>query len=178
MRPSPGEVVHFSEDPSITRFVPHVARTSAEEEPYVWALDADSAPAYWFPRQCPRATAWVTDGTTEADRERIIGPGGGSRVHAIEYAWLPAMRSTRLYAYRFAAEPFRPIGEPPHAYVATVPVEPLGPAEPVGDLIGLHEQAGIQLRLLPDLRDFWLAVISSTLGFSGIRLHNARGMSR
>ncbi|MYS23916.1 hypothetical protein GA0115240_157411 [Streptomyces sp. DvalAA-14] len=52
-------------------------------------------------------------------------------------------------------------------------VEPLGPAEPVGDLLRLHREAGIQLRLLDTLPDFWDAVITSTLGFSGIRLRNA-----
>jgi len=43
-----------------------------------------------------------------------------------------------------------------------------------GDLLSLHEEAGIQLRVLPNLWDFWDAVIVSSLGFSGIRLRNAR----
>ncbi len=176
MRPRPGEVLHFSEDPTITRFEPHVAQTSALDEPYVWAVDHQRAPDYWFPRQCPRAMAWVVEGTTDGDRERIIGPGGGSRVHAIEYGWLDAMRTTRLYAYRFPADPFRPVGDPGPAVVATEPVEPLGPPEPVGDLFALHEEAGIQLRVLPELGRFWEGVVGSTLGYSGIRLRNARGM--
>src|SRR4051795_2033457 len=118
----PGEVLHFSEDPNIARFVPHVAKTAQQPEPYVWAVDARIAPKYWFPRQCPRAMAWVAPGTTPEDRDRILGPGGGDRVHAIEYPWLPAMLTTRLYAYRLPAESFRPIGEPtPHAFVATTP---------------------------------------------------------
>ena len=45
--------------------------------------------------------------------------------------------------------------------------------EPVGDLLALHEQAGIQLRVLPSLWGFWDAVSASSLGFSGIRLRNA-----
>jgi hypothetical protein len=53
------------------------------------------------------------------------------------------------------------------------PVEPLGPAEPVGDLLALHEDAGIQLRVLPNLWAFVDAVAASTLDFSGIRLRNA-----
>jgi hypothetical protein len=57
--------------------------------------------------------------------------------------------------------------------VATEPVTPLGPAEPVGDLLALHEADGIQLRLLSDLWPLWDAVVASTLGFSGIRLRNA-----
>jgi hypothetical protein len=174
MRPEPGQVLHFSEDPTIRRFMPHVAPTSVEAEAYVWAVDARRAPAYWFPRQCPRGMAWVTVRTTAADRERIIGAGCGERVHAVEYGWLAAMRTVRLFAYRLPAEAFRPIGEPePHAHVAVEPVTPLGPAEPVPDLFECHAEAGIQLRVLDNLWPFWDAVIASTVGFSGIRLRNA-----
>lgn len=176
MRPEPGQVLHFSEDPTITRFVPHIAATAREPHPYVWAVDTDRCPDYWFPRQCPRAMAWRTTDTNQTDADRILGLGTGcDRVHAIEYAWLDTLRTTRLYAYRLPAAAFHPIGHPvPNAHVATQPVEPLGPAEPVGDLIALHEAAGIQLRVLPEIRTFWAAVTTTTLGFSGIRLHNAR----
>jgi hypothetical protein len=175
MRPDPGQVLHFSEDPTIRRFVPHVAATARQRDAYVWAVDHDRAPGYWFPRQCPRAMAWVRAETTSADDcARIIGAGCGDRVHAIEYGWLNAMRQVRLFAYRLPAEPFRPFGVPePHAHVAVEPVEPLGPPEPVGDLFECHADAGIQLRVLNNLWSFWDAVITSTLGFSGIRLRNA-----
>ena len=175
MRSAPGEVLHFSEDPAITRFVPQVAATAQQPEAYVWAVGAERTPDYWFPRQCPRAMAWVTPTATDADRSRILGPGGETRVHAIEYGWLEALRSVRLFAYRFDASAFRPFGSPaPHAVVATSEVEPLGPPEPVGDLLGLHDEAGIQLRVLPNLWSFVDAAAASTLGFSGIRLRNAR----
>jgi hypothetical protein len=180
MRPSPGEVLHFSEDPTIERFVPHVVPTSGTNTPYVWAVDWRNAPSYWFPRQCPRAMAWVRDGTTPADRDRIIGAGCGDRVHAIEYAWLDAMLSTELYAYRFADDRFEPITAPgaqPHAWVATDTVTPLAPPEPVGNLLECHATAGIQLRLLADVWPFWDEVIASTVGYSGIRLRNARPRS-
>ncbi|GAA0507528.1 hypothetical protein Ade02nite_50230 [Paractinoplanes deccanensis] len=176
MRPEAGQVLHFSEDPTIELFVPHVAATAREEEPYVWAVGYDRAPDYWFPRQCPRAMAWVREGTSDVDRDRIVGAGCGTRVHAIEYAWWDALRTTKLYGYRLPAGPFRPIGAAgePHAEVATEPVRPLGPPEPVGDLIACHAAAGIQLRLLDNLWPFWDQVITSTVGFSGIRLANAR----
>jgi hypothetical protein len=174
MRPGPGEVLHFSEDPTITRFVPHVAATAQQPEAYVWAVGHDRAPDYWFPRQCPRALVWATARTTDADRERLIGAGGETRVHVIEYAWWRAMSATRLYAYRFAAELFHPIGEPPHAVVATEPVTPLGPAQPVGDLIDCHAGAGVQLRLVGNLWPYWDEVVTSTAGYSGIRLRNAK----
>ncbi|WP_129843578.1 DUF6886 family protein [Streptomyces sp. RFCAC02] len=173
MRPGPQEVLHFSEDPAIPVFRPHVAATARQSEPYVWAVDGERAPDYWFPRQCPRALAWTVPGTTEEDRLRVLGPGGGRRVHAVEYRWLRRMADVRLYAYRLPADRFRPFGEPVHAWVATETVEPLGPPERVGDLLALHEEAGIQLRVLDNLWEFWDAVVTSTLGFSGIRLRNA-----
>ncbi|WP_370969772.1 DUF6886 family protein [Amycolatopsis sp. cg9] len=170
MRPAPGEVLHFSEDPTITRFEPHVAATARQPEAYVWAVDAARAPDYWFPRQCPRALAWRVEATTPSDRAWL----GSARVHAIEYGWLSAVRSARLFAYRFPAAFFRPFGAHAHAMVATEAVSPLGPPEPVGDLLTLHEEAGIELRVLPNLWAFVDAASASSLGFSGIRLGNAR----
>jgi hypothetical protein len=95
-------------------------------------------------------------------------------VHAVEYGWLDRLRTTPVFAYRLPSATFRPIGRPPNAHVSTAPVEPLGPPEPVGDLVALHAQAGIQLRVLANLWPFWDAVITSTVGFSAIRLGNAR----
>lgn len=154
--------------------MPHVARTAATTEAYVWALDAERAPAYWFPRDCPRALAWERATTTRADAA-LLGCGAPARVHAIEYGWLDAMRTVELFAYRLDARAFRPLSPlDPYALVATEPVVPLGAPERVGDLLGLHDEAGIELRVLDCLWPFFDAVSASTLGFSGIRLANAR----
>ncbi|MCS7480772.1 DUF6886 family protein [Umezawaea endophytica] len=171
--PEPGQVLHFSEDPTITEFVPHVAATARQRTPYVWAVDATRCPDYWFPRDCPRAMAWPTPTTTPTDRTTILGPGA-FRLHAVEYGWLDTLRTTRLYAYRLPAAAFTPFGEDTHAHVSTRPVRPLGPAESVGDLLALHEQAGIHLHVLPTLWPLWDRITTSTLGYSGIRLSNAR----
>ncbi len=103
----------------------------------------------------------------------LLSPGT-TRLHAIEYGWLDALRAVHLYAYRLPATHFTPFGEGvPHAHVTTHTVTPLGPPEPVGDLLHLHEEAGIELRVLPNLWPLWDAITTSTLGFSGIRLGNA-----
>ena len=158
MLPAPGELLHFSQDPSIERFEPHVARTAQQPDAYVWAVDALNAPCYWFPRQCPRVCAWG---------EGVV------RVHAIEERWLETVRATRLYAYRFDATEFEPFGERPHAHVATRPVTPLGPPVAVPDLVGLHHEHGIELRVLPDLEAHFSDVRERELEFSGIRMGNA-----
>lgn len=171
MRPAAGQVLHFSEDPGLTRFVPHVAHTAQQPEPYVWAVDAAQAPAYWFPRDCPRVLMWPGPETTVADRRLVAD----RRVHVIEYGWLSAVESVRLWAYRFAAGPFQAFGSPyPHAMVATTTVVPLGPPEAVGDLLARHEAAGIEFRLVADLWPVLDDVRAGTLRFSAIRMRHAR----
>jgi len=173
VRPPAGELLHFSEDRSITVFTPHVAATARESQPYVWAVDFDQAPSYWFPRDCPRVLTWASSSTTTLDRERFLG--ASLRVHAIEYAWLDKLLSTVLYAYRFDKSQFMPFGTPePHAYVSTATVHPLDPPERVGSLLEAHAEAGIELRLLANLWPYWTQVMRSTLGFSGIRLRRAQ----
>ena len=173
MRPGPNEVLHFSEDPTIREFVPRRASTQRVDTVHVWAVDAFHAPSYWFPRQCPRAMAWSTDASSDEDVARLLG-AGGERVHAIEYGWLEAVRSVRLYAYRFDASLFRAHGEHRHACVCDDRVRPLGPAEEVGDVLALHDAADIELRVMNNLWPFWQVVVDSTLGYSGIRMANAR----
>ena len=162
MLPGPGEVLHFSEDPTIVRFVPHVAATAQQPEAYVWAVDELNAPCYWFPRQCPRVCSWDSS-----------APAGAARVHAVEERWLATVRATTLHAYRFAAVDFAPFGDRPHAHVATHPVVPLGPPVPVDDLVGLHAAHGIELLALPELEEHFAHVRERRREFSGIRLGNA-----
>lgn len=159
--PGPGELLHFSEDPSIRQFVPHVAATAQQPEAYVWAVDSLNSPCYWFPRQCPRVCSWDA------------GSAGDARVHAVEAAWLPAIRAAALYAYRFAAAAFEPFGDRPHAHVATRPVSPLAAPDAVGDLVRLHEEHDIELRVLPGLERHFASVREEGREFSAIRMGNA-----
>ena len=59
------DLFHFSHDPSIERFTPHVPATNPSQSPSVWAIDAEHAPLYWFPRNCPRVTASTDVGRAE-----------------------------------------------------------------------------------------------------------------
>jgi hypothetical protein len=116
--------------------------------------------------------AWVTPNSVASERDRLLGPSV-HRVHVVEYGCLPVIQQVRLYAYRFAAADFVAFGPNRHAVVSEHAVRPLGPAEPVGDLLAAHQQAGIELRLARSLWPWWDEVIQSSLGFSGIRLRNA-----
>jgi hypothetical protein len=98
---------HLSEDATIERSDPHVAATSLETEPLVWAIDTRHLPEYWFPRDCPRGTFWPVDTTTGDDVERLL-LGKRRRVHAIESAWLDRVRVARAVVYRLREGRFEP----------------------------------------------------------------------
>lgn len=151
----------MSEDPSLARFVPRDGK--------VWAIDTRHLPLYWFPRDCPRATFWANDETAEEDVERWLGGDARRRVHVIEPAWLEPMRRARVYAYRMPEETFE---LEDRFWISSSTVDAIERVE-LGDLLALHAEANIELRVAPGLLELWERVVSSTLDYSGIRLRNA-----
>jgi len=134
----------------------------------VWAIDTRHLPLYWFPRDCPRATFWANDETTDEDVHAWLAGDRARRVHAIEPAWLGRMRATTLYAYRMPEATF--VLED-RFFVSPKTVDALERVE-LGDLLELHADAGIELRTEPDLLALWRCVLATTLDYSGIRLRN------
>jgi hypothetical protein len=127
---------------------------------------------FWFPRDCPRGCVWPGPGTTPEDRERFFGQSAAGRVHVMEAGWLVRMRQCLLYAYRLPAAAFRPHEEVGGYWVADEPVDAIERVA-VGDLLGRHADAGIELRIMPSIWPFWRRVASSTVLFSGSRLRNS-----
>ncbi len=166
--PKPAVLHHFSEDGGIERFRPHVPRTNPDHPPAVWAIDTAHAPLYWFPRDCPRVTAWPRDDVERADYERVLGTTA-RRVHAIEIGWLDRMAAVELFRYDFDASPFDPWPEASGQWTTDRTIEPVA-VEPVGDLIAQHRAAGIELRLLPALGPFARLVQDERWDFSIVRL--------
>jgi hypothetical protein len=152
---------HVSEDATIERFEPRDGR--------VWAIDTRHLPLYWFPRDCPRATFWAVGETTDDDVDRFLGGDRTRRVHVIEPLWLERMRASQLQVYRLPDATFEPEDR---FWISSVAVEPIERVE-LSDLLALHADAEIELRIAPRLLDLWDRVIASTLDFSGIRLRNA-----
>jgi hypothetical protein len=161
---------HVSDRGDISRFEPHRSGTAVEREPLVWAVDTRHLPLYWFPRQCPRGTFWAGERTGGEDESRFLA--GDARVHVVERPWLPLLRVGRVFAYRLPEEGFAPHPAVGGYWVCRETVRPLA-VERLGDLVALHETAGIALRVVDDLRAAWHEVGRSTLEYSGIRLRNA-----
>jgi hypothetical protein len=114
MRPRSGEVLHFSEDPTITRFRPHVAATARQPEAYVWALDAEQAQSYWFPRQCPRVLAWPGPETSRSGRRsRSVICSPATRRPASSCACCRTSRTSSVGGGRHAAVQRHPVAQRP-----------------------------------------------------------------
>jgi hypothetical protein len=161
----------MSEDDSITRFEPRANPEHDSPEALVWAVDSKHAPAYWFPRECPRGTYWAVAKTGDEDVDRFLLGDRSLRVHLLQADWLEAVRATRVVAYRLPPQTFEPYEGAAGYWVSREPVAPLDVAE-LGDLLSRHAEAGIELRIVPKLWPVWQQVIASTVEFSGIRLRN------
>src|SRR5580765_728029 len=100
-------LLHFSQDPNIKVFRPHVPASSPDNPPMVWAVDEAHAPGFWFPRDAPRACCWKNDKPLSELGHSLLGLGAGDRMHAVEGDWLERLRDCRMYVYRFDAAAFR-----------------------------------------------------------------------
>jgi hypothetical protein len=164
---------HVSEDASIERFEPRANPEHDSQEPLVWGIDSEHVSAYWFPRDCPRGTFWASARTEERDVERFLAGDPSRRIHLVQEDWLDLVRVATVYAYRLPPETFERYERANGYWVSHVPVEPVEVVE-IADLVARHAKAGIELRIVAQLRPLWEEVAASTLEFSGIRLRNLR----
>jgi hypothetical protein len=142
---------HVSEDADIPRFEPRANAEHDSLEPLVWAIDDEHVPAYWFPRDCPRGTFWAVERTSDEDVERFLTGDRHRRVHAIQSDWLDRFRAGRVFAYELPVESFERYGRAAGYWVSRGTVQPLEVVE-LTDLLARHAEAGIELRIVPDLR--------------------------
>ena len=169
---------HFSEDPAIDIFQPRAVEGSRPPErewlntPLVWAIDEWHAPAYLFPRDCPRILWWPLSSTTQDDLERYWERRDCRMVANIEWSWSARLASTTLFRYTFDATGFISI-EDHGVHVSREAVQPLA-VEPITDVLAALRGANVELRLLSSLTplsQMW----DTTLHVSGMRLRNAHG---
>jgi Family of unknown function (DUF6886) len=168
----PAQVFHYSEDGTHTRFVPHVPQTNPSHPPAVWALDADHAPLYWFPRNCPRISVWATS----PDQQEVLTATfetDASRICAAESHWLDGVRTARVYRYTFDGAQFAPWAAAAGQYISGEVVVPQA-IDALDDLLMLHAQAEVELRFTPKLGTLMDKMLASGLPFSFVRIRDAR----
>ncbi len=164
-------VYHYSEDGAISRFSPHVPPTNPSHPPAVWAIDEAHSPLFWFPRHCPRISVWAR---TEAEQHRLtdLFDTAASRICAAESQWLRAVRDAHLYRYRFDRSSFEPWSEADGQYITGEVVYP-AEVDLLDDLLGLHADAGVELRFTPRLGALMDRMLASGLSFSFVRIRDA-----
>lgn len=168
----PDVVVHYSEDGAIRRFVPHVPPSNPSHPPAVWALDAQHAPMYWFPRNCPRISVWAYDAEQQARLSDLFHTEA-SRICAAEIAWIDGIRTGRVYEYRFDASRFAPWAEADGQYVSGEVIVPEA-VELIDDLLARHVEHDVELRFTPRLGRLMDAMLASGLPFSFVRIRDAQ----
>jgi hypothetical protein len=165
-------VYHYSEDGTIKRFAPHVPPTNPSHPPAVWAVDADHAPMYWFPRNCPRISVWAS---TDAQQEVLtaIFHTESSRICAAESSWLTRVRDAGIYRYSFDSASFAPWTEADGQYISGETEYP-ETVELLDDLLALHAEAEVELRFTARLGVLMDHMLASGLPFSFVRIRDAR----
>ena len=173
-----GVLLHLSEDPNMTRFLPHVGviREWLAEGALGELVTVSADHGQWFP---------------EDPEFRLFAPelGGGAlldlgiafqaafrtsapRVHGLELGWLDRMRTAVLYAYELDPADFEPWPAASGQWIATRPIVPMRVVA-VGDLLDAHVAAGIELRAVPSLWPLHDLAVSDRWDFSIVRMANA-----
>jgi hypothetical protein len=162
-------IYHVSETEDIARFEP---RADAPGRLCVWAIGESRLHNYLLPRDCPRVTYYANDATTNGDRRAFFSVPDTQSVVAIERTWLPALRTTQLHIYEFAAQDFVLEDAIAAYYVSTRTAAPISHRAVDDPLMELCRR-DVELRVLSSLWPLRDAVVASTLGFSIIRMRNA-----
>ncbi len=164
----PDALFHYSEDPHIDGFVPHVPATNPGSPAHVWAIEARYAPVYWFPRACPRIAIWANV-PEELD---VLAARFGTASTRIQFARAedrPWIDATVLHEYRLAPETFAPWPDAEGQWVADVEVRPTA-IRRIERLVDAQAEAGVELRFVDDLQAIRLETLESGLPFSIVRL--------
>ena len=169
------DLFYVSEDAGIREFVPRMPPSpdSKVDFPVVWAVDGEHLRNYLLPRDCPRVTFYATEKSLAEDVRYLMGPGASRAVVAIESAWLERVRAAQLYLYRMPDEGFELWDAGAGYWVSRKAVKGLE-AVKVTDCLGAIAERGVELRVVKTLWPLRDAVVGSTLGFSCIRMRNAR----
>ncbi|AWZ01058.1 hypothetical protein RHODOSMS8_01522 [Rhodobiaceae bacterium] len=170
---------YFSDDPSITEFVPRAVTTPVDRPkvqewlngPLVWAVSDSHDFLYMFPRECPRILVWPTSATTQQARKTWFGDTSASVRAFVEKRWLKRLQARVVYRYELPTEAFEDVGDV-GMWVNRSAVIPLQ-TKTISDLPARIRDRDIDLTALDDLAEL-KGVWDTTLHASGIRLRNAK----
>lgn len=168
------KLLHFSEESSITKFVPRVKENRRDMPPVVWAIDEAHEHTFYFPRECPRIFYTRTDDLTEEDRIRFFGQTTTRMVATVEKDWYQRIRNATIYRYTFPGESFELFDECAGYYISQETVTPLC-VEPLDRLLDRLMELDIEVRFTSSLYPLKEAILNSSISNFGMhKFHNTR----
>lgn len=164
---------HVSEEPDIKVFEPRlpVRKDLNPDIGLVWAIDEARLPNFLTPRDCPRVAYYVSDKTTDYDKQRFFSSNASHAV-VIENKWVDALKSTTLYLYEFHTDDFILQDDVAGYYVATTAQRPKNKYI-LTDLMSELSKRNAEIKIVDNLWDTADAVKVSTLIWSLCRMANA-----
>ncbi|MEW8957212.1 DUF6886 family protein [Clostridium sp.] len=166
---------HVSEESDIEVFKPRIPSREDmdKEKALVWAINNKYLPNFLTPRDCPRVTYHVSDGTSHEDKLRYFSSKSCNHVVAIEHKWFNIMKNTTLYLYEFNPERFYIQDSIAGYYVSEHGETPINKFV-IEDLFTELFRKNIELRLVDNLWDLCDEIQNTTLNFSMCKMGNAK----
>lgn len=139
----------------------------------VWAIDEKHLPNFLTPRDCPRVTYHIGEGTSEHDKEVFFTSLDIEHVVIIESSWFQTMKNTHLYLYEFDAKGFELQDDIAGYYISREAQKPIAKYT-VNDLFEALLKRNVELRIIKNLWDISDKIKSTTLNWSICRMGYAQ----
>jgi len=169
------QLYHASQDGNISVFEPRLPTKVdlGNNKAVVWAVSAPRLYNYLLPRDCPRISFFKAATTSDADADKFMLTDAIYAVILVEQQWLKAILETTLYLYEFDPTHFYLLDDNAGYYLSEQREYPLC-MQPVTDLFAALFLAQVEIRLVQRLKDYVHPILHSSLGFSMIRMQNAK----
>ncbi|WP_242996475.1 DUF6886 family protein [Lacrimispora amygdalina] len=165
----------MSEEGNIDIFNPRIPERKDLDKSVglVWAIDEKHLPDFLTPRDCPRVTYHIGEGTSEHDKEVFFTSLDIEHVVIIESSWFQTMKNTHLYLYEFDAKGFELQDDIAGYYISREAQKPIAKYT-VNDLFEALLKRNVELRIIKNLWDISDKIKSTTLNWSICRMGYAQ----
>ena len=165
---------HISEEPDIDVFEPRIPLRDDMDKSVglVWAIDEKRLPNFLFPRECPRVCYYITEKTSDSDKEAFFPCGLYSHAVVHERRWYERIKNIKLYAYEFNPKDFELQDDVAGYYVAKRKQIPVA-KHIITDVFSELEKRNVYVISVDSLSDIAEKVRASSLNWSLCRMRNA-----
>ena len=169
------ELFHISGEPDIKIFHPRPSpqNYSSINGNVVFAVSESKLHNYLLPRDCPRVSYSLNSKTSGEDKIKFFGNSKAEFIITAEESWREEIENCTIYKYELPRKTFRLLDKNAGYYISYEPVVPLSIVEIKNPKEELAKR-NVELRFSQNLTKLAEEVVQSTLGYSIIRLQNAK----